>query len=284
VLDTGFDLGFSFPTVPGEQFDPGRRHPDFLGRTFACRNFVDGALDAIVSDHFGHGTHCLGTAAGPKIGPTHPRYGIATEVDLYVGKVLGDQGSGGERDIIAGIEWALAEKCAVISISIGRPVQLGEEPDPLYEQIGQAALDAGCLIVAAAGNDSYRSSGYIAPISAPANSTTILAVSAVDGDMKVAPFSNGGVNSGGEIALAAPGMTVFSSFPRPQLYKTLMGTSMATPHVAGVAALWAQSDLKLRGKALWRALTSSALELGLPLRDVGSGLVQAPQTPAPPTV
>jgi len=285
VLDTGFDLGFSFPPVAAEQFNADHRHPDFAGRTFTLQNFVDLANDTAVSDRFGHGTHCLGTAFGPPRGATHPRYGVAPEADVYVGKVMNDQGAGREQDIYAGMDWAIGEQCAVISMSLGRPVQPGEDPDPMYEQIGQHALDQGCLIIAAAGNDSYRASGYIAPVSAPANSTTIMAVAAVDANLQIAPFSNGGVNSrGGEVNIAGPGMSVFSSFPRPQMYKTLMGTSMAAPHVAGVAALWAQSDPKLRGKALWQALTSSAFELGLPQRDVGSGLVQAPVSPAPPTV
>jgi subtilisin len=285
VIDTGFDLGFTVPPVAGEQFNASQRHPDFAGRNIVFRNFVnapDGG-DDLVSDRFGHGTHCLGTALGPTRGTTHPRYGIATEADIYVAKVLNDQGAGLEQDIVAGMAWAIHEaKCAVISMSLGRAVQPGESPDPTYEQLGQQALDQGSLIIAAAGNDSFRSSGYIAPVSAPANSSTIMAVAAVDANLQIAPFSNGGVNSGGgEVDIAGPGMSVFSSFPRPQTYKTLMGTSMAAPHVAGIAAQWAQSDPKLRGKALWQALTSSALELGLPQRDVGSGLVQAPVSPPP---
>jgi subtilisin family serine protease len=133
------------------------------------------------------------------------------------------------------------------------------------------------LIVAAAGNDSHRPSRYIAPVGWPAAAASIMAVAAVDSDLQVASFSNGGINPrGGGVDIAGPGVSVFSSFPMPERYKRLMGTSMATPHVAGVAALWAQSDPGLRGQTLWRALERSALEIGLPKRDVGAGLVQAP--------
>jgi len=69
---------------------------------------------------------------------------------------------------------------------------------------------------------------------------------------------------------------VFSSWPRPQLHNTISGTSMATPHVSGCAALWAQSNVNLRGAALRAKLTSSARPLPLPASDVGAGLVQAP--------
>lgn len=258
VLDTGFD----------------NAHPDYVGRSVTSESFVPGEE---VQDLQGHGTHCIGTAAGPAAGEGHPRYGVAMEADIFVGKVLNNSGSGAESWILAGMEWALENGCDVISMSLGRSTQPGEQPDPLYEAVGRAALENNSVIIAAAGNDSARQFGFVAPVGAPANSPSIMAVGAVDNQMNVADFSCGGINAnGGEIDICAPGVDVFSSVPMPMRYRRLPGTSMATPHVAGVAALLAQSDPNLRGQALWDALRRTALDIGLPMGDSGAGLVQAP--------
>ncbi|MEP5091563.1 MAG: S8 family serine peptidase, partial [Paracoccaceae bacterium] len=98
---------------------------------------------------------------------------------------------------------------------------------------------------------------------------------------RVATFSCGGINSeGGEVNIAAPGVDILSSFPMPRRHGRINGTSMACPHVAGIAALLAQSDRNLRGRALWEALRRTAIDVGLPIRDGGAGLVQAPVPPA----
>lgn len=257
VLDTGFDL----------------RHPDFEGREITSQSFVGGSAQ----DVQGHGTHCAGTILGPRQPTTGRRYGVAPDAELYVGKVLNDSGSGREGDILLGMRWAMHQKCAVISMSLGRPTLPGEKPDPLYEEAGTAALRAGSLIVAAAGNESRRELGFIAPVGAPANAKSIMAVAAVDANMDLAYFSCGGVNgNGGEVNIAGPGVAVYSSAPRPRLTRTLDGTSMACPHVAGVAALWAESDATLRGQALRDAVEGSVRKLKWPPRDVGKGLVQVP--------
>jgi subtilisin family serine protease len=103
-----------------------------------------------------------------------------------------------------------------------------------------------------------------------------MAVAAVDASLQIASFSNGGINpDGGGVDVAGPGVLVYSSWPMPTRNRTISGTSMATPHVAGIAALWLQARGVTAG-ALWQTLTGSALRLSLPSRDVGSGLVQAP--------
>ncbi|WP_128291579.1 S8 family serine peptidase [Afifella aestuarii] len=259
VLDTGLDL----------------THPDFAGRNIVQRSFVPGQD---VQDGHGHGTHCAGTAAGGRAAQSQFRYGLASDAELYVGKVLSNAGSGRERDIIAGMIWAIQQRCAVVSMSLGRPVQPGEEPAPEYERIGRLALQQGSLLIAAAGNESSRRYGFIAPVGAPANAPSIMAVGAVDQSLDVAEFSSGAINpGGGEVDIAAPGVGILSAAPQPELYRKMQGTSMACPHVAGVAALWAETAPELRGRALWDKLTGTARGLDAPARDVGAGLVQAPQ-------
>ena len=104
-----------------------------------------------------------------------------------------------------------------------------------------------------------------------------MAVGPIDSAFEVAPFSCGGLNpQGGQVDIAGPGVAVRSSWPRPWLYRTINGTSMATPHVAGVAALFAEAAPEARGRALMSILVQSARRLELPGRDVGAGLVQAP--------
>jgi subtilisin family serine protease len=262
VLDTGLDLG----------------HPDFTGRNIGSRSFIP---NQTVQDGNGHGTHCIGTACGPR-SPFRtpgrpPSYGCASNCDIFAGKVLSNQGSGATAGIIAGMQWAIANGCQVISMSLGRTIRLDEKRfNPAYEQVAQVGLQRGTLTIAAAGNDSARPS-RIHPVGEPANSPSILAVGALDESLLPASFSCGGLFlPHGAVNIAGPGVNIHSSFPRPILYRRLNGTSMATPHVAGIAALWAETNGLFRGVALGRQLLHSARRLPLPPRDVGAGLVQAP--------
>jgi subtilisin family serine protease len=253
VLDTGMDLG----------------HPDFAGRKITSKSFIAGQA---VQDMHGHGTHCIGTSCGPLKPASMPRYGIAYEAEIYAGKVLSNEGSGADGGILAGINWAIANQCSVISMSLGAPTMPGAKPSAVYEATAQRALAKGTLIIAAAGNESGRPFN-IAPVGHPANCPSIMAVAAIDPKLQVATFSCGGINpSGGEVNIAGPGVAVISSWPRPVLRNKISGTSMATPHVAGIAALYAQAAPNLRGMALWNKLTSKVRTLPLPTRDVGSGL------------
>jgi len=258
VLDTGFDLG----------------HPDFAGRTIAARSFVEGLS---VDDGNGHGTFCAGVACGPDQPPDAPRYGIASSADLYVAKVLDDSASGTDGNVLAGIDWAVRNDCAVILMSLGSPVYVEDVYPQVYEQVAARALAAGTLLIAPAGNASQRPDA-IAPVEHPANCPSIVAVGAVDQSFAVAPFSNGGLNcDGGEVGLAAPGIAIVSAAPRPRLYQTGSGTSMAAPFVAGIAALLAEADPGARGATLRARLLQAFMPLAAPPRDVGAGLVQAPQ-------
>lgn len=255
VLDTGFD----------------ELHPDFVGRKVVKKTFASRSSDA---DMVGHGTHCIGTACGLRHPTKGPRYGVAYEAEIYAGKVLGDDGFGTDRSIIAGMEWALDQGCDIISMSLGGATELGEEPIDDYERIGDICLDSGALVVAAAGNESERP-GHIAPVGTPANASTIMAVGGIDHALRMYKASCGGMNPNQDVDIAAPGVRVLSSLPNGE-YDRFNGTSMATPHVAGIAALIAQSNKKYRGRALWARLLQLAKPLSLPARDVGRGLVQAP--------
>ncbi|MFC7014335.1 S8 family serine peptidase [Streptomyces viridiviolaceus] len=131
------------------------------------------------------------------------------------------------------------------------------------------------MIIAAAGNSSRRP-GFVAPVERPANCPSILSVAALGKDLATAWFSCGGINgSGGEVNIAAPGVEVFSAAP-DGTYATMDGTSMATPHVAGVLALLAEARPEASAAELSAQLQSMAHPMPQPTRDVGAGLLQAP--------
>lgn len=257
VLDTGFDLN----------------HPDFIGRTIQTKSFIFGEE---VQDGHGHGTHCIGTALGALKPMQLPRYGVAYNAEIYAGKVLSNQGSGADGGILQGIEWAIANGCQVISMSLGSPTKVGTPYSRVYEAVAQRALSRGTLIVAAAGNESRRDLGIIKPVGHPANCPSIMAVAAIDSQLQIARFSTRGINpDGGQIDIAGPGVAVRSSWPMPTQYRTISGTSMATPHVAGIAALHAEAT-GVKGQELWNLLVRTASRLPLSSQDVGAGIVQAP--------
>jgi len=243
VLDTGMDLG----------------HPDFAGRSITSATFVGQP----VQDLHNHGTHCIGTSCGPQApaGST-PRYGIAFRAAIFAGKVLSNSGGSVGGSVLAGMNWAIANRCDVISMSLGSQSSV----QPYYTAAGQAALNAGLLIIAAAGN-----AGSTVATGAPANSPTIMAVAAVDTSLAPTTFSQSG-----KIEIAGPGVNIYSSFPRPARYGYMTGTSQATPHVSGCAALWAETSSSLRGIALKQKLIQTAKKLHFPATRVGAGLVQAP--------
>jgi subtilisin family serine protease len=261
VLDTGVDLG----------------HPDFRGRVIQAQAFVAGVT---VDDIHGHGTHCIGTACGPQTPATGVRrYGIAYNAQIFAGKVFNnDQPRPGAPtgSVIAGLEWAVTNGCHVASLSLGAPIN---QKIQQYEVPMRRALRAGTLVVAAAGNNAERPAnpGFVEP---PANADAALAVAALDSQLRIAQFSSRSsqvVGPGGIVNIAGPGVEVFSSFPTALGgHAVLSGTSMATPHVSGISALWAEATGE-RGVALWNRLQRSALPLSLPSADVGVGLVQAPQ-------
>ncbi|HZG05113.1 MAG TPA: S8 family serine peptidase [Streptomyces sp.] len=258
VLDTGVDMD----------------HPDLAGR-FGAKplSLVQGQS---AEDGHGHGTHCIGTACGPRTPQSLPRYGVACDAEIYAGKVLSNEGSGTDAQILAGISWAFGAGCRVISMSLGAPVRPGEKHSVVFEHLARQLMQSGTLIVAAAGNDSRRP-GRTEPVSHPANCPSILAVAALDRNLEPAFFSNAGINpEGGQIDIAAPGVDVLSVWPHPPGHERLKGTSMATPHVAGVIGLLAQANPEASAAELKSLLLAQARRLPVPAVDVGAGLLQAP--------
>jgi subtilisin family serine protease len=262
VLDTGIDLA----------------HPDLskrLRENGRAASFVPGES---AHDGHGHGTHCAGVVGGPRCSSSGTRYGVAPEVRLLVGKVLSDLGTGFTDWILEGIDWAAANGARVISLSCLSNRSAGEPHSVVYERVAESLLmsSPGTLLLAPAGNASARP-WHTQPVDNPAACPSLVAVAAVRRGRQVASFSGRQMDETGEVNLSAPGVNVHSAWTGGG-FRSLSGTSMAVPHVAGVAALYLEERPTLSALELRRALESRARPLG-DSRDYGRGLVQAGQGP-----
>jgi len=263
ILDTGLQLS----------------HPDFSSREIEGKSFIDG--EDWNRDPNGHGTHCAGVAAGNIRSDIGKRYGIAKDSNLKIAKVLSDSGRGTTSSVIDAIDWAITKNFRILSLSLAAPVKLNDSPSVLFETIGERALENNCLIIAAAGNDSNRPQ-IPQPVSMPANSKSIMAVAAIDGQMKVARFSNAGLNpsTGGNVNVCAPGVDIISAYPKnsknkSNFYYAMSGTSMAAPHVTGLAALYMEQFPDKSAKEIWELIEKRARPIeGIKYRDIGNGLIQ----------
>ncbi|UTX47852.1 S8 family serine peptidase [Chryseobacterium sp. MA9] len=263
ILDTGLETS----------------HPDFSSEEVEGKSFIDG--EDWNRDPNGHGTHCAGVATGNTRNDTGKRYGIARGCNLKIAKVLADNGRGTTSSVIDAIDWAITKKFRILSLSLASPVKLDDQPSVLFETIGERALENNCLIIAAAGNDSNRPQ-IPQPVSMPANSKSIMAVGAIDSQMKIARFSNAGINpsTGGNINVCAPGVDIISAYPKNaknknNLYYSMSGTSMAAPHVSGLAALYMEQFPDKSAKEIWELIEKKARPIeGIKYRDIGNGLIQ----------
>lgn len=242
VLDTGVFLN----------------HPDLINRGEQCKDFTgaSGFRNGRCDDKNGHGTHVAGTVLADAGSDGKGIYGVAPGARLWAYKVLGNSGTGFADDIAAAIRHAADESTrlgvpVVISMSLG-----SSSPSTLIKDAVDYAVARGLLVVAAAGNSGPDPDtiGY------PAAFVTVVAVAALEnvqenGTYRVADFSSRGKpdsncpsylqtgNANGErcIEVAAPGRAVESTW-NDGTYKTISGTSMATPHISGLAAkIWASN-------------------------------------------
>ena len=259
VLDTGIDLG----------------HPDFTGRLTDGDNAVSFVMRESVQDGHGHGSHCAGVVGGPRQSAGGRRYGVAPDVQLLIGKVLSNAGTGYDDQIIDAIDWANDAGARVISMSLGSVRDVNGRYATLYENIGRVLLDSnpGALIVAAAGNESARPH-YTQPVGNPAACPSFMSVAATDENRGIAAFSCRKMDNIGEVDISAPGVSIFSAWANGRFW-TDSGTSMATPHVAGVAALYIEQDPNATAREVWQKLQRHALPAGA-REDFGAGIVQAP--------
>lgn len=259
VLDTGAD----------------QNHPDLAGRIAAARDF-SGSPDT--ADHFGHGTHVAATVAGSGAGSNGTRKGVAPGARLLIGKVLDDSGTGYESGIIAGMEWAAGAGAKVVNLSLGGSATDGT--DPMSAAVDELSASTGTLFVVAAGNE-----GATYTVGTPGAASSALTVGAVDRDNRLADFSSRGPRVGDEglkPEITAPGVGIVAARaagttmgdPVDELYTAANGTSMATPHVAGAAAIVAQQHPDWSGARIKDELVSTAATTaGTPVYGQGAGRV-----------
>jgi subtilisin family serine protease len=264
VLDTGVDTG----------------HPDLAGKIAESESFVPGEG---IQDGFGHGTHVASTLVGSGAASGGRYKGVAPGAELAVGKVLDNTGQGQESWIIAGMEWAAGSGAKIVSMSLG-----GDATGPsdiLSETVDKLSESTGTLFVVAAGNSGPSEQ----TVGTPGIADSALTVGAVDKSDKLASFSSRGPRAGDYAVkpeITAPGVAITAAraagtsmpggTPVDDYYTTASGTSMATPHVAGAAALVAQAHPDWTGQQIKQALATTAKTM--PDADVfeqGDGRVDA---------
>lgn len=245
VLDTGYDV----------------EHPDFAGVVTGGMDFTD---EGTVDDGNGHGTHVASIIAGTGAASSGRYAGVAPGAKLLVGKVLNRWGSGSESQVLAGMEWAAASGARVVNMSLGSSL-LTDGNDPLSLALNELTRTTGTLFVVAAGN-----SGAYQTIDSPGAADEALTVGSVTKTGEMSAFSSRGPRYGdygikpdvvapGSDIVAARAAGAFPSLAVSERYARLSGTSMATPHVAGAAAILAQAHPDWRAAQLKAAITGTAV-------------------------
>ncbi|MFE4621053.1 S8 family serine peptidase [Streptomyces sp. NPDC056747] len=240
VLDTGVDA----------------EHPDLASRVTASKNFTDSKT---TNDLVGHGTHTASTVGGTGAASEGRMKGVAPGADLLIGKVLNDGGYGQDSWVIAGMQWAVDQQADVVSMSLGN-ASIRDCTDPVAQATKQLAQSSDSLFVVAAGNAGSGTE----TVSSPGCVPDVLTVGAVDRDDTTAWFSSRGpvaVTRTLKPEMAAPGVGISAASAGGRgvyAYRSMSGTSMATPHVAGAAAILRQAHPDWTPQQLKAALVSSA--------------------------
>ncbi|MGW0671063.1 S8 family peptidase [Streptomyces sp. NPDC002746] len=254
VLDTGADA----------------EHPDLKGRISASENFTDSDT---TDDRQGHGTHTLSTVGGSGAASDGKQKGVAPGADLLVGKVLNDSGSGDSSWIIAGMQWAVDQKADVVSMSLGSSTPT-DCTDPMSLAAEEFGKSKDTLFVIAAGN----AGPTLNTVSSPGCAPSVLTVGAVDRDDSTAPFSSRGPTIGSHTLkpeITAPGVGISAAAAGGRgvyAYQSMSGTSMATPHVAGAAAIVKERHPQWTAQQVKAALVSSAKsDIPGDVRETGGG-------------
>jgi type VII secretion-associated serine protease mycosin len=238
-------------------------HPDLAGQVLPGIDLVAGT-SGVSTDPNGHGTHVSGTiaaATGNGVGIA----GIAPDARILPVRVLGANGSGTMSAVASGITWAADNGAQVINMSLGSRSQVSAVTNAIAY-----ARSKGVVVVASAGNS--RTSG--SPTNYPAAEPGVIAVASTDSADQYSTFSN----QGAYVDVAAPGTSILSTLPASLgSYNYYSGTSMASPHVAAVAALLKAYATGLGPDEVQQALEKSAVDLGAPGKDVdfGSGRIDA---------
>lgn len=236
VLDTGISLN----------------HNDIVGAV-SRYNYKDFTRSPHgIADQQGHGTHCAGIVAARK--NNTGIVGVAPKAELIIGKVLGDDGSGSGEDIANGIDWAVDKGADIISMSLGAQVDI-----PVIHESIKRAVNNGVFFICAAGNDGLNYVDY------PGAYEETIAVGSINRQKRLSTFSS----IGDEVTIVAPGEDINSTYP-PNSYAKLSGTSMATPFVAGVAALMLSKHKKYGGDTLINTQKDLEKHLSMTATDIGS--------------
>ncbi len=238
VLDTGIDK--THPDLDDLDDNPVTSDPKVIAE--AC--FTD---ESHTWDGYGHGTHCASIAAGTGVNSSDRYVGVAPGALLLNGKVLTDGGSGYFSWIISGIEWAVDQSADIISMSLGKDIN-GDGTDPLSLAIDWAT-DQGVVCAVAAGN--AGSWGGMFSVGIPAVAKRAITVGSTTKTDEISSFSSQGPTEDYRIKpdVCAPGSAIIAArangtnmgSPINNYYTSASGTSMATPHVAGAAALILQT-------------------------------------------
>lgn len=255
VLDSGADLD----------------HPDLAGQIAESKSFIPGRT---VTDEHGHGTHVATTIAGTGAASGGKYRGVAPGAKLMVGRVC-ELTSCPNSAILEGMEWAASSGADVVSLSLGGDPSDGL--DPLSLAVDRLTASSGALFVVAAGNTGPGAS----TVASPATATSALAVAATTKDDAVAEFSSRGPRLGGGLKpdLAAPGVGIVAGraagtsmgAPVDEHYTAADGTSMATPHVSGAAAILAQRHPDWPAERLKAGLMSASAKVDGSVYEVGAG-------------